>query len=48
MGRGGLPAIDPTFALPVEVVERIKARRAAAAAVTAAAEEEQQQEQSAP
>lgn len=27
MGRPGLKAIDPTYALPVDVVQRIKARQ---------------------
>lgn len=32
MGYGGLNQIDPTFALPVEVMERLRQRRAPAAA----------------
>jgi geranylgeranyl transferase type-2 subunit beta len=31
MGYEGLQPIDPTFALPVEVVERLRARRGGAA-----------------
>lgn len=34
MGYEGLGAIDPTYALPVEVVERIKARNLASAGGT--------------
>lgn len=35
LGRPGLAAIDPTWALPVEVVQRVKARNEAVAAAKA-------------
>lgn len=37
MGRPGLAAIDPTFALPVEVVERLRQRQGMGGGAAAAA-----------
>ena len=44
MGRPGLARIDPTFALPAAVVERLAARRAGG---PAAQQQQQQQQQQA-